>query len=374
MKRLRLCFVGWADHVHLERWAGYFADAGHDVTVISFSALGRYPAGVRQFKLGMKGRGERWVRLRLRYLLWLIKPEIVHVHWAHFAVPVRAVWHGPMAVTAWGSDIYKRDAYSDTDWNALGRALRQTPLITCDSEDLATTMRKVFDLNPRSMHVIQWGVDTEQFQFEGSNLRDKLGLHGRAVVFSARNFTPLYNQETVLQAFAIVRESRPDAFLLMKTYAGDPAYLARIRKQIEQMGLDQHVAILDAVPYEDMPALYRTANVTVSVPLSDATPMSLFEAMAAGSPCVFCDLPSLREWISHGESGYLVAARDKDALASAICLAMQPGADRNRMINTARQLVVSKASQHAHMQKAAKCYELLCQENSRLDSKPAGKH
>ena len=37
---MKLCFVGWGDNGHLERWAGYFAQRGHDVSVISVTGVG----------------------------------------------------------------------------------------------------------------------------------------------------------------------------------------------------------------------------------------------------------------------------------------------------------------------------------------------
>jgi L-malate glycosyltransferase len=360
MKRRRICFVGWADHVHLERWAGYFAAQGYEVSVVSFSGTGRYPAGVRQYLIGLAGRSPRWVKWKLRWLLWRIRPEIVHVHWAHFASHVCEAWRGPMIVTAWGSDVYRRDRFNDGEWKALDQAMHRADLVTCDSDDLARTIRENFRLPEHAVEVIQWGVDTELFSPVGVDQRQALGLGNREVVFSARNFTPLYNQETVLAAFAALRERRPGVFLLMKSYGGDPQYLAQIQSEIQRLGLEEDVRILDTVPYDQMPSLYRTADVTVSVPLSDATPMSLFEAMASGSPCVVCDLPSLREWVTDGETGYLAAASDVKRVAEAMHTALEVGPKRERMRRAARELVIARASQQVHMGVAALRYERLC--------------
>ena len=359
MKRLRLCFIGWADHVHLERWAGYFASQGYEVSVISFSGRGRYPAGVTQHCIGLDGRGPRWQELRLRYLLWRLKPDLVHVHWAHFAVPVRKTWAGPLVVTAWGSDVYRRDRFSASQWMALGKALRATEQVTCDSDDLAAVIRAEFKLPVNQVETIQWGVDTELFAPNGADLRAALALEGREVVLSARNFTPLYNQETVVRAFALLRTRRPNAFLLMKSYAGDADYIRQIRALIDEFGLAEHVRILDSMPYEQMPDLYRTADVTLSIPHSDATPMSLLEAMAAGSPCVVCDLPSLREWVVDGETGYLVDGTVPEMVAQAMESALQNDETVGRIRAKARDIVSERASQRTHMTKAAVCYESL---------------
>lgn len=355
----RLCFVGWADHVHLERWAGYFAQRDDAVSVVSFSGPGRYPAGVEQRSVGLAGRGPRWGKLRLRYLLWRLRPDLVHVHWAHFAPIVRRAWKGPLVVTAWGSDVYRRDRFSAEEWSSLGEALRTTDLVTCDSEDLAALICGEFRLPPERVQVIQWGVDTDLFTPQGPDLRAKLGLPGREVVYSARNFAPVYNQETVLRAFALLRTRRPEAFLLMKFHGGEPDYLARIRALIEQLHLAEHVRILDSMPYEQLPDVYRTADVSVSVPLSDATPMSLLEAMASGSIVVVGDLPSLREWVDHGRTGLLLDPVTPETLADALDRALAVGLRGGVIRDAARRLVVDRAGQHVHMGNARACYEKL---------------
>lgn len=358
MKKPHLCFVGWGDHVHLERWAGYFARQGHQVSVISLSGKGSYPEGVRQYCVGLKGRGPRWVELKLRYLLLRIRPDIVHVHWAHFAPPVRQVWSGPLVVTAWGSDIYRRDQFSDQDWFKLRNALQAADLVTCDSDDLAAAIHTTLGVAIKQIAVIQWGVDTDLFSAAGSSLRDELGVTGREVVFSARNFTPLYNQETVVSAFALVRARRPRAFLLMKSYGGDPAYLAKIRMQIDALDMRADCQIIEAIPYEQMPALYRTADVTISIPLSDATPMALLEAMSTQSLPVVSDLPSLREWVDDGVTGRCVEAVDSQAVAAALEWALDdPAGSPSR--RACRELVVERASQRAHMAVAGAHYDRL---------------
>lgn len=355
MTRLRLCFVGWADHVHLERWAGHFAKLGHDVSVISMSGAGHYPAGVRQYTLG-QGEGPLRAKLRLRWLLWRIRPQIVHVHWAHFSATVQSVWSGPLVVTAWGSDIYRRENFSDQVWLANCRAMAAADLLTCDSDDLAGELGRALQAPMPRLEVVQWGVDTELFSPLGDDQRAALGLDGRAVIFSARNFTPIYNQETVVAAFAQVLRRRPDAFLLMKRYGGDADYSARIQAQITELGLDAHVRILDAVPYEQMPALYRTADVMVSIPLSDAAPMSLLEAMACEVAPVVCDLPSLREWVDPGVTGTLVEPRDVDAVAGALLRLLDDSSVRRGIGQRGRELVLDRASQSMHMDRMAKLY------------------
>lgn len=361
MGPLKLCYVGWADHVHVERWAGYFAKQGHQVSVISFSEMGRYPPGVKQYRIGLQGRGLRWIILKLRYLLWRIQPDIVHVHWAHFAYPTSLAWPGALAVTVWGSDLYRRDKFSDEEWNHLQLGLQRADFVTCDSRDLAAQIKSKCHVEPDRVSVIQWGVDSTLFApgIQPALLATELEASDRPVVLSARNFTPVYNQETVVTAFAQVVRRLPTALLVMKRYGGDSEYVAKIRHQIDTLGISSSVKIVDTLPYERMPDLYRLAPVTVSVPLSDGTPMSVLEAMACGSVPIVSDLPSLREWIREGWNGFLVEAQDADQLAARILWLLENRAKAMEFARRNASIVEERASQAANMSQMETLYRAM---------------
>jgi glycosyltransferase involved in cell wall biosynthesis len=356
MQPLKLCFVGWADHVHLERWAGYFARAGHDVSVLSMHGAGRYPPGVAQYVLRHAKRNRVLADAELRLLLWRLRPDLVHVHWAHFAVAIARVWDGPLAVTAWGSDIYRREAFTPGQWRAMCAALARASLVTCDSDDLAGALIERCGVAESVVKVVQWGVDTDLFSPGQSALARELGIEGRPVVLSPRNFAPHYNLDTVVEAFARARQKVPSAFLLMKRYASEADYSKAVVERIDSLGLAQDCRIVDAVDYERMPDLYRAARVTISVPHSDATPVSILEAMACGSVPVVSDLPSLREWIVDGDNGYVASATDTDAIARSLVSALTLPDFQERAAARNRALVMARASQAAHMQRCQQLY------------------
>jgi glycosyltransferase involved in cell wall biosynthesis len=190
-------------------------------------------------------------------------------------------------------------------------------------------------------------------------LRNDLALEGREVVYSARNFTPIYNQLLVVRAFHLVHRHRPSAYLLMKNYGGDADYVAAVRALIAELGLQEQVRILEQVDYEQMPAIYRTADVTVSVPSSDATPMSVLEAMASGSIAIVGALPSLLEWIEPGRTGLVVDSLTPENLAAMIDRGLQARREGSNIPEAARLAVESRASQHAHMAAANRHYSAL---------------
>ena len=351
---MRIGFLGWADHVHTERWASYVARLGNAVTVFSLSGRGTYPPGVRQVVLGSQGIPYRLQHWLLRWFGWRYRLDILHVHWAHFAtMALRARWRGPLVVTAWGSDIYQRDRFSDEEWSKLGDALRRAELVTCDSEDLAVRLRGEFSLMASQVVVVQWGVDTEMFRAtnQPSQLLEEIGFVGHPIVLSPRAFTPIYNLETIVSAFGRVRAVLPEARLLMKRQSGGSEYASQIEALLDETGLRPFTHIIEELPYERMPEIYRCADVTVSVPHSDALPMSVLEAMAAGSVPVVSDLPSLRECVEDGRNGFLVPATDIDALASRMLTLLRDRTLRGQMAERNRFMVEQRYSQRMWMQR-----------------------
>jgi len=348
---MRICFVGWADHVHLERWAGYFADQGFEVTVISMSGRGDYPGRVIQYPLGLARRGLRWKVVKLRYLLWKIKPDVVHVHWAHFANLVASAWSGPLIVTVWGSEIWRLETDSRDASESLAKGLDAADIVTCDSQDLSVRLKSLRKEGSRNVHVIQWGVNVKNFcpGAPDATLVSELGVSGRPVVFSPRSFRSLYNLESVVSAFASVLSQVPSAVLLMTNYNGDADYTHAIKKSIDDLGISESVRILDAMPYERMRELYRMSTVTVSVPFSDATSMSVLEAMSCGSVPIVSDLPAMREWVQDGWNGYLVPPMDPKHLAARIIDVLKHPETGAEWARRNRKFVEEKANQAAHM-------------------------
>ena len=358
---LHLCFVGWGDSVHVERWAGHFAERGHRVSIISFTGEGKYPAGVVQRKIGMGQRAMRWKVLKLRYLLWKLKPDLVHAHWAHYAYPLVRVWPGPSVVTVYGSDVYRLDEQDKTLQFEVLEGLQRVNFITCDSKDMQQTIVELTGRSQDDVGTIQWGVDADAFSpgRPNSDLFKSIVGHDRPVIFSARNFAPIYNLELILTAFKQVLREMPDALLVMKYHNGVREYRAKVEAAIAAGCMSDSVRIVDSVPYEQMPDLYRAANVTISIPSSDATPMSLLECMATGSAPVFSDLPSLREWITDGWNGYLVAPLDPALLANRIVHLLKNPEIAAEFAVRNREIVKQRASQSANMAAMERIYQRL---------------
>ena len=111
------------------------------------------------------------------------------------------------------------------------------------------------------------------------------------MILSPRSLTPVYNPDTILAAFDLLAEALPDAQLVLK-------HMGEGTADLERLAARERVHVVGHVPYERMAWYYQAADVCVSIPSSDSSPRSVWEAMACGCPVVVSDLPWVRELIA----------------------------------------------------------------------------
>lgn len=74
----------------------------------------------------------------------------------------------------------------------------------------------------------------------------------------------------------------------------------------EQLGIKMSVNFVGYLNEPEQCNYYSTAQYYFSLPESDATSVSLLEAMAHGCVPIVSDIPANREWIEHGINGIIV--------------------------------------------------------------------
>ncbi len=96
---------------------------------------------------------------------------------------------------------------------------------------------------------------------------------------------------------------------------------ARLEAQAARLGIAQRVHFLGDIPDEDLPVLYRAADIFV-LPAhlrAEALGLAQIEALASGLPCVSTELGTGTSFANlHGRTGLVVPPSDPAALAAAI--------------------------------------------------------
>jgi glycosyltransferase involved in cell wall biosynthesis len=168
------------------------------------------------------------------------------------------------------------------------------------------------------------GIDPEVFR-PGPPARERFGLPTDAPIVLM--VSALVESKRVLEGMRAVA-SIPDAVLVV---AGD----GPLRHEFDALGAElmpgRHHRL--TLPAEEMPDLYRSADVMVHPTLFESFGNVYLEAMAVGLPVVAHDSVVTR-WIL-GDAARLVDTTDERTLADAVCSAIKDGPDEALAATTA---------------------------------------
>ena len=152
-------------------------------------------------------------------------------------------------------------------------------------------------VRPEKIIYLSNGVDRDRFSNVDPNeverLRQELDLSGKKVVLYIGSLN-LSNHpvDMLLKAFVLVKESNPDARLLI---VGGGKDLDKLKNLTQDLQIAQSVIFTGRVPSESAPLYYSLADVSVdpaddSPASSGRAPLKIFESWAMGVPVVTSDV------------------------------------------------------------------------------------
>lgn len=303
---------------HTRRWAEHAGALGATVFAAGHTRPGRrmidVSAVVQHVEvLPDEREGVESELAWLRDVLRRVAPDIVHAHWlprwGHRAV---RSGHPAVVVTAWGSDVYRA---TGSDRDRAEEALRGADHVLAPSPHMLREMVARGAPAGRAHHV-DLGVDLERFRpidpAGRARARRELGLPPAGpVILSVRAPTELYNLDVVVAGFRLLRTRMPDATLVLAH--GDVELPASLWGALS--ALDG--VVVGDVSHAEMPRYVRAATVAISIPASDGSPNSVWEALAGGVPMVVSDLPQIGERFVGSDALALVEPR-AEAVARAL--------------------------------------------------------
>ena len=370
---MKICFIAKPNSFHTRRWLTYFANQGHDVHLIithrpktEFSEI----LGVTFHDLTITTNMRKlsyipWA-LAVRRLVHQLQPDLLHAHQVTIAGWLGwATGYHPFVVTPWGSDLYRlKDQFPLSSFLAR-RVLSNADLVTADSDDLLALSINL-GADPDHSQIIQWGIDlTTFFPIDNrAEVRARFGIgDDELVILSPRVLKTFYRHNTTVDAIPTVHRIFPNATFVFRDYNADPPdYAARLEKRAQALGVSESVRFIGPIEqYQDVINIYRIADIVVSIPITDGTPLSVLEAFACGIPVIASDFPSLHEWITDGQNGLLVSGDDAESLAQAIIRLLTNNALYTQIREQALRVVHERADHSAWMARVESLYKELIQ-------------
>jgi glycosyltransferase involved in cell wall biosynthesis len=280
-------------------------------------------------------RGSRWLALAARFAADQVggRCDAVLSFWGYpmgaFAVALARLVRRPAAVMLLGAETADLPALG---YGHLGRpAARRRLLATCARAAALVAVSR-YQLDRLAAHgfrrddarVIPLGAESEMFPFEPKRPGAPLKI------IHVANLTGVKDQATLLRAFALLRAG-VDARLRI---VGSGELGGELQRLACSLGVQADVEFTGAVPYSEMPAHYRWADMFVLTSLSEGQNRGLTEAAMSGVLLVGTPVGHLHDL---GEdAAVLVKAGDPEDVARRIREIVADGAGWQRRVAAAR--------------------------------------
>jgi glycosyltransferase involved in cell wall biosynthesis len=158
----------------------------------------------------------------------------------------------------------------------------------------------------------------------------------RGVLFVGRLSAPKGIHD-LFYAIPRVVARHPDVRFVLVGVAESDAMETVIRAEATRLGIARHVAFLGPLDGRDKAAAFVTSQMIVVPSWTEAFPLVIPEAMAAGLPVVATAVGAIPDFVKDGEDGFLVAPKDPSTLADRICRLLADEPLRRRMADRVRK-------------------------------------
>jgi glycosyltransferase involved in cell wall biosynthesis len=325
---------------HVVELGKALARQNHDVNVVAIPCgEERSPAstlhGMRVHRPSIPKQKPIYSWMTHRWLQKFIRDEGIDVLHVHGLRPLEATKNltAPVVFTNHTSGFLKRIKKGPAEHRKLAKRLSHVSHVLAPSQELVDATLAVGYHGPVTF--ISNGVDTERFTPGPATFRDEWGAQDDEVVILLARRLVEKNGVTVF-AEALSRLAETD-LKFRAVFAGDGAEREAVTQILSRNKAIDSSVFLGNVPNENMPAIYRSADLSVLPSFMEATSITGLESMACGLPLVGTKVGGIPVLIDDENTGVLVEPGDPEGLAKAIHQLADDATLRRGMGDRARQ-------------------------------------
>jgi glycosyltransferase involved in cell wall biosynthesis len=199
-------------------------------------------------------------------------------------------------------------------WQQFVRVYSQLSIVTAPTKTASELMHR-HGLT-REVIVLSCGIDLQRFNpnNNGTYLKERYNIPDRPIILYVGRLDKEKNIEVILRAMPLILEKTGAQLVL----TGVGALRNHLENIVQELGLHKHVVFTGFVADEDLPNLYRLADIFVIAGIAELQSIVTMEAMASALPVVAVNAVALPELIHHGENGFLFSDGDSQAVAERV--------------------------------------------------------
>ena len=295
--------------------------------------------------------------------------DVVHLHYPFYGTaewllmlprktPIVVTFHMDGVMGGWREPIARLHRWIAQPW-----LLRQAKKIFVSSLDYAeaSSIGGLVRKHDERIVELPFGIDLSTFCL-GPSSREHFGLPEGVPLFlmvGGLDRPHLFKGVPVaIRALALLKDQR--ALLVIR---GHGELKGEFEALAKELGVGERVRFLPPCSKQDLPKLYRSADILLfpSTSGSEAFGLVAIEAQACGTPVIVSDLPGVRSVLNQGKSGWVVPSRD----AAALCKRMEDFLQKTpeeiaQMRDEAVAYVTGRYAEERHLDRLISVYEKVC--------------
>lgn len=202
---------------------------------------------------------------------------------------------------------------------------------------------------------IQAPVNTEVFDPDKVNPEKGLGQNGYYSVITIGNVNPAKGIEYFVEMAGLLNKKFENLwFCIVGPHFLEQGKYSRKLNIMIKKGGSKNIFFRGWV--KDVRPLLKAANIYVCSSVHEASPTSVWEAMAMGKPIVATDVGDVARFIMDGENGFMVPPRNSKALADKVEILLRDEKRRRKFSERVRNLAVEHLDIDVCVKKHAKAY------------------
>lgn len=303
--KVKYLLMGNAESPHLIKWTrelvkhvDLYILSFQDIDKVIYTIIDKEKCYSFHKKIIVSGGNFHLIKLlpKIKRIINQIKPDFINAHYITsygFLAALTKPKYTKLILSAWGSDILITPFQSILMKKITQYTLKKAYLITSDSQFMSNKIKVLF--KNAKISTFPFGIEN----MPECRIEDKNSW----LFFSNRALTSNYRIDWVLELFNEICKTIPEARLII---ANDGNEKNNLILKAKQLGINEKIEWIGFVDAEIQAKIYKKATYFFSVPISDATSVSLLEAMAYGCVPIVSDIPANHEWVRHMENGLIV--------------------------------------------------------------------
>ncbi|MDB9321323.1 glycosyltransferase [Nodularia spumigena CS-591/04] len=347
---MKIVLLASMNSIHTIRWVNSLSDRHHEIYLITQdpSSKHRLNKSVKVYQLPFRGKLGYFFNLPfLKYFLKLIKPEILHAHYAggYGVLGFLSNFH-PFILSVWGNDVYKTPYNSPLHKILIKKAILSSDGVCSTSN---TMTKQVLRLCPEISHekltITPFGIDLGIFAPCDKFIQNK---NENITIGTVKTLKSKYGIDILIRSFYEVinkfqeNETLKNNIKLNLLIVGEGPQQRSLVEMVEKLGLNSIVRFTGFVPHHKINEYLNTFDVYVAVSRCDSESfgVAVLEASACGLPVVVSNVGGLPEVVIDGKTGIVVEKENVEATADAIMRFILDSSLREKMGQAGRAHVI----------------------------------